>query len=84
MQLRLDSVVCLLQGRLGPGRLHHCMRLVGAAERAMDLMVQRAKERKAFGKTLAQQGSFSSMLAKVHDPERFHPIHWNHQIDWVK
>jgi len=41
------------------------MRLVGAAERAMDLMVQRAKERKAFGKTLAQQGSFSSMLAKV-------------------
>lgn len=43
------------------------MRLVGAAERGMDLMVKRAKGRKAFGKTLAQQGSFSDMLAKVHD-----------------
>ena len=41
------------------------MRLVGAAERAMDLMVQRANQRKAFGKTLAQQGSFAHMIAKV-------------------
>lgn len=41
------------------------MRLLGAAERGMDLMVKRATQRKAFGKTLSQQGSFAHMLAKV-------------------
>lgn len=41
------------------------MRLLGAAERGMDLMVKRATQRKAFGKLLAQQGSFAHMLAKV-------------------
>lgn len=54
-----------LQGRLGPGRLHHCMRLIGAAERGMDLMVERALNRTAFGKRIAQHGSFLSDLAKV-------------------
>lgn len=53
------------QGRLGPGRLHHCMRLVGAAERGMNLMVERALNRTAFGKRIAQHGSFLSDLAKV-------------------
>ncbi|CAL5084672.1 unnamed protein product [Urochloa decumbens] len=54
----------IAQGRLGPGRLHHCMRLIGAAERGMDLMVQRALSRTAFGKRIAQHGSFLSDLAK--------------------
>ncbi|XP_078439909.1 acyl-CoA dehydrogenase-like protein isoform X2 [Wolffia australiana] len=54
----------IAQGRLGPGRLHHCMRLVGAAERGMELMVQRALLRKVFGKTIAEHGSFLSDLAK--------------------
>ncbi|XP_038974440.1 probable acyl-CoA dehydrogenase IBR3 [Phoenix dactylifera] len=54
----------IAQGRLGPGRLHHCMRLIGAAERGMQMMVERALRRKAFGKLIAQQGSFLSDIAK--------------------
>ncbi|PKI65057.1 hypothetical protein CRG98_014526 [Punica granatum] len=54
----------IAQGRLGPGRLHHCMRLIGAAERGMQLMAQRALQRKVFGKLIAQQGSFLSDMAK--------------------
>ncbi|KAG2647504.1 hypothetical protein PVAP13_2KG590200 [Panicum virgatum] len=54
----------IAQGRLGPGRLHHCMRLIGAAERGMGLMVDRALSRTAFGKRIAQHGSFLSDLAK--------------------
>ncbi|CAN6551328.1 unnamed protein product [Malus baccata var. baccata] len=54
----------IAQGRLGPGRLHHCMRLIGAAERGMQLMAQRALSRKVFGKLIAEQGSFRSDIAK--------------------
>lgn len=54
----------IAQGRLGPGRLHHCMRLIGAAERGMQLMVQRALTRRAFGKLIADHGSFRSDIAK--------------------
>ncbi|PKU85816.1 probable acyl-CoA dehydrogenase IBR3 [Dendrobium catenatum] len=54
----------IAQGRLGPGRLHHCMRLIGAAERGMQLMVERALKRRAFGKRIAEHGSFLSDLAK--------------------
>ncbi|KAL8121550.1 hypothetical protein AgCh_018331 [Apium graveolens] len=56
--------ILIVMGRLGPGRLHHCMRLIGAAERGMELMIQRALQRKAFGKLIAQHGSFQSDLAK--------------------
>ncbi|THU70918.1 hypothetical protein C4D60_Mb08t30060 [Musa balbisiana] len=54
----------IAQGRLGPGRLHHCMRLIGAAERGMQMTVDRALRRRVFGKLIAEQGSFLSDLAK--------------------
>jgi acyl-CoA dehydrogenase len=53
----------IAQARLGPGRIHHCMRLIGMAERAIELMCQRAVARTAFGKPLAQQGVVQEWIA---------------------
>jgi len=54
----------IAQGRLGPGRIHHCMRSIGAAEYALDLMCKRLNERVAFGKPISQQGVWRERIAE--------------------
>jgi acyl-CoA dehydrogenase len=58
------SAFAIAQARLGPGRIHHCMRVIGTAERALALMCARARTRTAFGKLLAEQGVVQQAIAR--------------------
>jgi len=76
----------IAQGRLGPGRIHHCMRLVGMAERALELMCRRALSRKPFGKLLSDQGVTRERIANARiliDQARFLTLNAADRMDKV-
>jgi acyl-CoA dehydrogenase len=76
----------IAQGRLGPGRIHHCMRLIGRAERALEQMCQRALSRVAFGKKVADQGVTRERIANARmliDQARFLVLHAAYKMDKV-
>jgi acyl-CoA dehydrogenase len=76
----------IAQGRLGPGRIHHCMRLVGMAERALELMCRRALQRKPFGKLLSDQGVTRERIANARimiDQARFLTLNAADRMDKV-
>ncbi|HVP09125.1 MAG TPA: acyl-CoA dehydrogenase family protein, partial [Burkholderiales bacterium] len=76
----------IAQGRLGPGRIHHCMRSIGQAERALEKMCKRATQRVAFGRTVAEQGVTRERIAEARimiDSARFMVLHAAWRMDTV-
>ena len=76
----------IAQGRLGPGRIHHCMRSIGAAERALEMMCKRASQRVAFGRTVAEQGVTRERIANARimiDATRFMVLNAAWKMDTV-
>jgi acyl-CoA dehydrogenase len=74
------------QARLGPGRIHHCMRMIGTAERALELMIDRARRRTTFGTTLADQGVVREWIADSRieiDQARLYTLYAAHLMDTV-
>ena len=74
----------IAQGRLGPGRIHHCMRAIGQAERALDLLIERAEDRETFGSKLIDKDVVRSQIAETRieiDQARLLTLHTAHKID---